>query len=125
MVIVVSITGIANFAIPRFNLATSIRLVRFPMIILAGTFGLYGIAIGLLGLLIHLSSLRSLGIPYLSPVTPLTISGLKDVLIRAPRWAMRLRPRLTGYQDPLRVPPGQKPGPNRTKMRRTVRKNDP
>jgi spore germination protein KA len=118
MVIVVSITGIANFAIPRFNLAASIRLVRFPMIILAGTLGLFGIGIGLLGLLIHLSSLRSLGIPYLSPVSPLSVRGLKDVLIRAPHWAMKLRPRLTGYQEPLRVPPGQKPGPNRAKKRK-------
>lgn len=110
MVIVVSITGIANFAIPRFNLATSIRLLRFPLIILAGTLGLYGIEIGILAILIHLSSLRSLGIPYLSPVAPLSVGGLKDVLIRVPHWAMNLRPRLTGYQKPLRVPAGQKPG---------------
>nr|WP_317890766.1 spore germination protein [Paenibacillus arenilitoris] len=112
MVIVVSITGIANFAIPRFNVAIAVRLLRFPLILLAGTLGLYGIGIGLLGLLIHLSSLRSFGIPYLSPVAPLTAGGLKDVLIRAPHWAMKLRPRLTGYQEPLRVPPGQKPGPH-------------
>ncbi len=112
MVIVVSITGIANFTIPRFNLAIAIRLLRFPLIFLAGTLGLYGIAIGFLGILIHLNSLRSFGIPYLSPVSPLSVDGLKDLVIRAPHWAMKLRPRLTAYQDEVRVPFGQKPGPN-------------
>jgi spore germination protein KA len=124
MVIVVSITGIANFAIPRFNMAISIRMLRFPIIMLAGTLGLYGIGIGLLGILIHLCSLRSFGIPYFSPVAPLSLGGLKDVLIRAPHWAMRLRPQTTGYQEPLRVPEGQKPGPSRGKDKegRQVRK---
>ncbi|MBW5445674.1 spore germination protein [Cohnella sp. CFH 77786] len=111
MVIVVAVTGIANFSIPRFNFAASIRLLRFPMILLAGTLGLFGIGIGLLGILIHLCSLRSFGIPYFSPVAPLSFGGLKDVVIRSPHWAMKLRPRLTGYQDPVRVPEGQMPRP--------------
>ncbi|MEK3916440.1 spore germination protein [Paenibacillus sp. FSL H7-0331] len=115
IVIVVSITGIANFAIPKFSVAIGTRLLRFPMILLGGTFGLYGVGIGLLGILIHLSSLRSFGIPYFEPVAPLSLSGLKDVLIRTPHWALKLRPRLTGYQEPLRVPPGQKPAPDRNK----------
>lgn len=117
MVIVVSITGIANFAIPRFNMAISIRMLRFPIIMLAGTLGLYGIGIGLLGILIHLCSLRSFGIPYFSPVAPLSLVELKDVLIRAPHWAMKLRPQETGYQEPLRVPQGQQPEPSRDKDR--------
>ncbi|WP_262688259.1 spore germination protein [Paenibacillus baimaensis] len=115
IVIVVSITGIANFAIPKFNVAIGTRLLRFPMILLGGTFGLYGVGVGLLGILIHLSSLRSFGIPYFEPVAPLSLNGLKDVLIRTPHWALKLRPRLTGYQEPLRVPPGQKPAPDRNK----------
>jgi spore germination protein KA len=97
-------------------MAIGIRLLRFPLILLAGTLGLFGITIGMLGILIHLSSLRSFGIPYLSPLTPLSINGLKDVLIRAPHWAMKLRPRLTGYQEELRVPSGQKPGPRQSKL---------
>lgn len=115
MVIVVSITGIASFAIPRFNFALSVRMLRFPLILVAGTLGLYGIGIGMLCILIHLSSLRSFGVPYFEPVSPLSLGKLKDVLIRAPHWAMKLRPELTGYLVPLRVPSGQKPGMNRAK----------
>ncbi len=36
MVIVVATTGIASFAIPRYNLGTAYRLLRFPMLILGG-----------------------------------------------------------------------------------------
>ncbi|MBL0389494.1 spore germination protein [Tumebacillus sp. ITR2] len=111
LVIVVSITGIASFTIPRYNLSIAIRLMRFPMIFLAGTLGLFGITLGLLGLLIHLSSLRSFGTPYLYPVAPLTIESLRDVFIRAPWWSLNVRPRLTGYNDPVRIPEGQYPSP--------------
>ncbi|MCL6637275.1 MAG: spore germination protein [Alicyclobacillus sp.] len=91
MVIIVSITGIASFTIPRYNFAVAIRMLRFPMIILAGTLGLFGIVLGGLLVLAHLCSLRSFGQPYLQPVTPLVWSGLRDVLVRAPHWLQPVR----------------------------------
>lgn len=92
MVIIVSITGIASFCIPRFNFAISIRLLRFPLIILAGTIGLFGIVTGLLAIAIHLSTLRSFGKPYLAPVSPFDGKGILDTFFRAPRWIMTQRP---------------------------------
>jgi spore germination protein len=92
MVIIVSITGIASFCIPRYNFAISIRLLRFPLIILAGTIGLFGIVIGLIAIAIHLSSLRSFGKPYLAPIAPFDGQGFLDTFIRAPRWMMTKRP---------------------------------
>lgn len=113
MVIVVSITGIASFTIPRFNLGVSIRMLRFPIMIMAGVLGLFGIVIGLLIILIHLSKLRSLGVPYLSPMAPITWDNLKDVLIRAPHWAQGLRPRVFGYQNPQRRASNLRPRPGK------------
>jgi spore germination protein len=111
MVIVVSITGIASFTVAHFNLAIAIRMLRFPMIFLAGTLGLYGIVIGTLAIMIHLVQLRSLGIPYFEPLAPLSLGGLKDTLVRVPRWMLQLRPRMTGYLNPRRMPDNQKPEP--------------
>lgn len=99
MVIIVSITGIASFCVPRYNFAVAIRLLRFPMIFLAGILGIYGIVIGLILITIHLSGLRSFGVPYLQPVSPLSWVGLKDTLIRVPRWAMKQRPVQTAKQN--------------------------
>ena len=91
-VMMVSITGIASFIIPRFNVGLSIRILRFLMMILGAVMGLYGIFMGFLVILIHMAKLRSFGVPYLSPLSPLNVDGLKDVIIRAPWWAMITRP---------------------------------
>lgn len=109
MVIVVAGAGIASFATPSYELAIPMRLLRFPMILLAGTLGLFGLTAGLLAILIHLAGMRSFGIPYLAPLAPTKLSELKDVLWRAPLWAMRTRPE-TAKRDWYRqaVP---KPGP--------------
>ncbi|MCM3728212.1 spore germination protein [Neobacillus cucumis] len=113
MVIVVSLTGIASFTIPRFNMAISVRLLRFPFIVLAGMFGLFGIVLGILIILTHLSKLRSFGIPYLSPVSPMSMKGLKDVFIRVPWWSMNQRPNQTVKVDMTREGKGLKPSPGK------------
>ncbi|MEF2966724.1 spore germination protein [Paenibacillus sp. M1] len=92
MVIIVSLTAIASFAIPAFNLAITVRMLRFPLMILAAVFGFYGIMLGYLALLIHICSLRSFGVPYLTPISPFKRQGMKDVLFRAPWWRMNNRP---------------------------------
>jgi spore germination protein KA len=84
-VIVVSTTGIASLLLPRFNYANGIRLLRFPIIFLAGSLGLYGIALGFLAILLRLVHLKSFGVPYLSPMAPFSLKGMKDVWVRAPR----------------------------------------
>ncbi len=111
MVIVVSVTAIASFALPAFNMAITLRILRFPMIILAGTLGFYGIMLGLLAILIHLTGLRSFGVPYLAPVSPFRLSEWRDVLVRVPWWAMDKRPQSVEPRDVKRQAEGLKPEP--------------
>lgn len=89
VVIIVSITGIATFTIPRYSLASGVRLLRFPMIFIAGTLGLYGVILGFLVILVHMMSLRSFGVPYFAPLNSFTLKDLKNVLIRTPDRADR------------------------------------
>jgi spore germination protein KA len=111
MVIVVAVTGIASFMNPTFSLAISMRLLRFPMMLLAGTLGLFGVMAGILALLIHLAGLRSFGVPYLASLAPFHAGDMKDVAIRAPWWAMDRRPQETGKENSRRQAPGLKPSP--------------
>ncbi|MBY0011230.1 spore germination protein [Paenibacillus typhae] len=113
MVIVVAITGISSFMIPRYIAGIAIRLLRFPLIFLAGSFGLLGVMMGIIAIVIHLCSLRSFGVPYLSVIATPKPKELKDVLVRAPWWMMNTRPRLTGKYNQYRQAPDQKPGPER------------
>ncbi|MDN5327121.1 MAG: spore germination protein [Moorella sp. (in: firmicutes)] len=111
MVIVVAMTGISSFATPSYSMAITLRLLRFVMLILAGTIGFYGIMLGLLAILVHLNTLRSFGVPYLAPVAPWNFSDFKDTMVRVPRWAMNYRPSQIGYRDPVRQGAGLKPTP--------------
>jgi spore germination protein len=85
IVIVVSAAGISSFIIPRYRFGYALRMLRFPLLILSGTFGLFGLAIGIIAILIHLIHLSPFGTPYLTPVAPLITRRLKDVLMRWPR----------------------------------------
>jgi hypothetical protein len=113
VVIVVATTGIASFAIPRYNLGTAYRILRFPMLVLAGLLGLYGIVIGVFFIMVHLLKLRSFGVPYMTPVAPLILKNLKDVFIRVPRWIMIQRPAMISGANKTRVLEGQQPNPKR------------
>ncbi|MGP4079490.1 spore germination protein [Pseudalkalibacillus sp. R45] len=102
MIIVVSITAISSFVVPAFSMSISIRVLRFLMMGLAATFGLYGIIMGLFGLTLHLSSLKSFGVPYMSPLGPGNISDQKDTLVRVPWGSMKNRPQFLNTQDDQR-----------------------
>ncbi|WP_457786256.1 spore germination protein [Geobacillus sp. Geo 8.1] len=92
MIMVVALTGIASFTIPRFTTGIALRVLRFPMMILAGSLGLLGVMLGVLLILIHLASLRSLGVPYLSIDAPTASHRMGDVLVRTPWWKLNARP---------------------------------
>ncbi|MDQ0114498.1 spore germination protein [Paenibacillus harenae] len=93
IIIIVSLTGIASFLIPHPEMNQAVSMLRFPMVICAGTFGLYGVSAAVIAILIHLTNLNSFGVPYLSPLAPLNPSELWDVLIRAPWKIMHKRQR--------------------------------
>ena len=103
MVIVVAGTGIASFTIPAFNGGIAIRLLKIPFLILAATLGLFGVSIAVLAISIHLSTLRSFGVPYLSPIAPMTLKDQKDVIFRAPIWWMIERPTFIAKNNVVRL----------------------
>lgn len=102
MVIVVAITAIANFVIPSFNMGISIRIIRFALMVFAATFGLFGVTVGLIALVQHLCSLRSFGVPYMSPMAPFNLSDQKDTILRLPLWELVSRPRSLSRRNPIR-----------------------
>lgn len=110
MVIVVSLTAIATFTIPQYNISLSIRVLRFFLMILSSVLGLFGLMIGLLFILIHVCSLRTFGVPYFSPVAPLHISDLKDTIVRSPLWTFVKRPTETSANR-NRMASGKMPKP--------------
>ncbi|GLB61692.1 spore germination protein [Cytobacillus sp. NCCP-133] len=116
MVIVVAITAISSFVVSSFNLSISVRMLRFVFMGLAASFGLFGIIVSLIALSLHLCSLRSFGIPYMSPLAPFNMEDQKDVMFRFPHWGLFSRPRLISQKNVKREDtPLPKPDPRKQK----------
>ena len=65
-------------------MSSTIRILRFPLIILAGAFGGVGLIVGFVFILAHLIRLKSLGSPYLLPLYPFRGLGTAEGLLRLP-----------------------------------------
>lgn len=92
VVIVIALTAIMSFTSPSYEMGNTVRILSFPIMIMATMFGFVGIIISLMLILIHLSKLESLGVPYLAPVSPFHLEGMKDAFIRLPIWLINKRP---------------------------------
>lgn len=95
IVIVEALTALGSFSIPNEELSESFRLLKYGMIFLCGFFGIYGFITGWLLLLIHLSGLKSFGIPYLMPFAAAERDGIcrwTDGIFRAPMRRLNHRP---------------------------------
>ena len=67
--IVVSIAGVCGFVLPNREMAEAIRVWRFAIAALGSWAGLFGVTLGALALLIHLSGLQSMRVAYLAPIS--------------------------------------------------------
>lgn len=94
--IAVSIAGICGFVLPNRDLAEGIRVWRFLIVILSALRGLWGTVAGCLLLLIHLTGLHCLGVPYLMPNARLSKGG---GLLRPRLKQIKERPKGLGQKD--------------------------
>ncbi|WP_057914860.1 spore germination protein [Peribacillus muralis] len=80
--IIIGLTFITGTLFGNSGLTAAFSTLRYLMIILAYFFGYSGIIIGSTFLLIHMVGLRSIGVPYLSPLIPFRFKEIKDSLYR-------------------------------------------
>jgi hypothetical protein len=111
-VVVLALTTVGSFATPAYNMAIGFRMMRFPLLLITGIFGFYGLILGLLFVNNHVLSLKSFGVPYLSPVAPINLCGLKDTAIRAPLNWLLDRPEHLYVKNKRRIRPDDSPPTN-------------
>ncbi|MCC5910015.1 MAG: spore germination protein [Clostridiaceae bacterium] len=92
VVIIVALTAITSFASPNYTFSLSNRVIRIGLIIIAATWGLYGIVIGWLIILIHMASMESFGVRYLEDFSPYRLEELRDTIFKAPKWLLKGNP---------------------------------
>lgn len=81
LIIIIALTGLGNYAVPNYSLNLSLILYRQLMILAGGFLGLYGLLGAAILISVHLCSIHSFGVPYLSPVSPYRPHN-PDILLR-------------------------------------------
>jgi Bacillus/Clostridium GerA spore germination protein len=105
LIIIISLGALGSFVTPSYTMGNVIRILRFPLIILAGFWGFYGIMYGFCFLLLHLLRQTSLGTPYLAPFYPPRFADWKDSIIRLPLSFTNKRPNQTRAKDKYKYDP--------------------
>ncbi len=91
VIIVVAVSAISSFAIATNTLVYTSQLINYFFIILAGIFGMFGLVNGIVLVFWHVMSLESFGVPYLYPLVPFELAGMKDTFVRLRFLKKRLR----------------------------------
>ncbi|MCV9888011.1 spore germination protein [Metabacillus halosaccharovorans] len=81
--IIVGITAICSYLLANRGTLAAENILRFLFMIIAHFFGFSGMIIAATIQIIYMVSLKSIGVPFLSPVIPFKMKELKDIFIRA------------------------------------------
>lgn len=80
MIIIVALSSLASYSIPDFTIMNPIRLLKFLMIFLTGTFGIFGFIMGLTIIVIKIISTTSFNVPYSTTVAPSNYNDMKNFI---------------------------------------------
>lgn len=98
IVVIGAITQVFGSTLSNQSLTGTMSILRFFMFALSAILGIYGFLLALFIVTTHLASLRSCGLPYLAPVSPL-YEDFANALFRLPwRWR-KTRPDMLNTQD--------------------------
>jgi len=108
-VIIVAVSAITSFMVA--SMADTAAILRLVYLIAAAILGFYGVMLAVSFFLLHTASLRSFGIPYMSPLMPLSPPEWRDFLVRAPLWTLNRRPESLRPMEEIKQESDQKPHP--------------
>ncbi len=101
-ILIMALSGICLYTVPE--LVGTMSLIRFSILLVAGTLGGYGILVITAFIFCYLASMESFGVPYLSPYAPLITKDLKDGVLMDNLINMKKRPvSLKNYKNKTRM----------------------
>jgi len=95
IVVLIAITALCSFSIPNDEFSTAFRLIKFIMLLVCASLGMYGLVLGVFVVVTHLAKLKSFGYPYLAPFVAGEMNGYqdkRDAILRYPAFMLKKRP---------------------------------
>ncbi len=83
LIIIVATTGLGSYAIPNYQLALSLRIMKFFITIFGAILGFLGFSLSICVTGILVCGMKSFGVPYFAPFAPKTMSNA-DLILRKP-----------------------------------------
>jgi spore germination protein KA len=81
MIIIAALSSITSYAVTDYTVMSPIRLLKFLMLFLSGTFGLFGFVMGLNIVVIKMASATSFGFPYTAGIAPFNYKDIKNYIM--------------------------------------------
>jgi stage V sporulation protein AF len=94
-----ALATIGSFATASPELSNANRITRIFLLVLVGTFHIYGLIAGIILWFVVLGRTKTFGIPYLWPLIPFNWRGLRRILIREPVSEENTRPDILKPSD--------------------------
>ncbi|MGN7356361.1 spore germination protein [Paenibacillus sp. SAF-054] len=98
-VVVGAITAVAGATLVNQTLSSVVSVLRFGLFFVSSILGMYGLILGLILLLAYMSRLRTFGIPYLAPLSPMMPKDFLKSVLRAPWKWLRKKPTFLNTVD--------------------------
>lgn len=102
MLVVAGSTAVATFTLINQQLAGSVTILRLTVVFMSSILGIFGFLVSVFAILGYLANLRSFGVPYLAPASPLVWKDFVQSFLRAPMTKMRRRPKILNTKDSTR-----------------------
>lgn len=104
MIIVIAITALSGLLFTEPEMINGVRWYRLLFMLGACLMGILGVVMTFIYFIVKLCSIQSFGMPYLLPFSPISITGLKNSLIKFPSRDLNKREKylssnITKYKD--------------------------
>lgn len=100
LIIIIGLTSLTTFVIPSYELASSMRLVKYFLLFCSAILGVFGLTVGFVIFISRLCALNSYGTDFTAPFSPTYKKGFVESIIELPIFRRDTRPE---YYEPIDI----------------------
>lgn len=103
MVVIASLIAVSKYTLVNQIVSGTVTVVSFFILLSSMLLGLLGFFVASFAVLLHLAKLKSFGLPYLAPISPIKIKEVIPSIVMLPWKLLRKRPEITKTKDRTRL----------------------